>query len=632
MCGIAGVFTPDRRSSSWHSFIGDMTSALEKRGPDHQGIFQETGISLGHRRLSIIDTSAASHQPMCDASGNLVIVFNGEIFNYRELRKDLEAGGTSFRTDSDTEVLLELFRQKGKDCLPLLNGFFAFAIYDRSRHQLFLARDRFGVKPLSFLEQDGQLAFASETKSLVKLPVEKRINRASLNHYLHLNYLPPSASMLEGFSKVPPGHFLNYPAEKEAKPWYSLAKEITNQTPSSYPDACSEFEGLLRDAVKIRLRSDVPLGSFLSGGIDSSVVSALARQENGSLQTFSIGFEDEPAFDETRYAEMLARKWNTQHTAFRLKKDDLFNHLHEVLDYFDEPFADSSALAVYILSKQVRTCVTVALSGDGADEMLGGYNKHEAELRIQQSALIRNFAGLGKPVLEFLPKSRNSRSGNLIRKLYKLSRIASLNPKERYWQSAGFYHDAAPHTMFRNALSPSEIGQIEKEKSELLQYISDLAPDMSQVMLSDMQLVLPGDMLVKVDRMSMANSLEVRNPFLDYRVVHHVMRQPAHYRIDKHARKKMLIDSFGKLLPSELLNRNKMGFEVPLLHWFRTDLRSLIEEDLLSEKFISEQALFQYAPIERLIRKLHSSDPDDSVARIWGLMVFQYWWKKHFKA
>jgi asparagine synthase (glutamine-hydrolysing) len=306
--------------------------------------------------------------------------------------------------------------------------------------------------------------------------------------------------------------------------------------------------------------------------------------------------------------------------------------MHEVfnvLQYFDEPFADSSALAVYILSKQVRTRVTVALSGDGADEMLGGYNKHAAELRLQTSGLLRNMAGMARPLLEVLPKSRNSRSGNLSRKLYKLSKIAALSAKERYWATAGFYPGIPPHPFFLHPLSEQELTTYETERQELIRFISDTSANMSQVLMSDMHLVLGGDMLVKVDRMSMANSLEVRNPFLDYRVVNHVMSQPAEYRIDKHRRKKMLIDTFGHFLPPELLRRSKMGFEIPLLNWLRKDLRPLIEEDLLSGEFIHHQGLFQYAPISALIKKLHSSDPDDSVARIWGLLVFQHWWKKH---
>ncbi|MEY4111142.1 MAG: hypothetical protein RLZZ46_1497 [Bacteroidota bacterium] len=628
MCGIAGIFSPVSSPGSWHGYIHSMTESLSQRGPDNQGIFQDQGISLGHRRLSIIDTSDAANQPFSDASGNLIMVFNGEIFNYRELRTELESAGKSFRTDSDTEVLIELFSLKGRECLQMLNGFFAFAVYNKSEHSLFLARDRYGVKPLSYLISDEGIAFASEVKAILKLPVKREINRVGLVQYLHLNYLPPNKSMVKGIQKIPPGHFLKYPADKETDSWYSLKITTENDGPLSYTDSCQSFKTLLRDAVKIRLRSDVPLGSFLSGGIDSSVISAIAKQENGSLETFSIGFEDEPAFDETSYAELLAKKWQTTHTTFRLKKDDLLNELFNVLDYFDEPFADSSALAVYILSKKVKTRVSVALSGDGADEMLGGYNKHTAEFRLQKSLALRKLSSSLAPLFHVLPKSRNSSFGNLNRKLFKLSRIAGLKAQERYWISAGFY-DEIPSNLLLNSLSIDELNEFEIDKKNILKNISDLSPAMNQIFKTDMELVLPGDMLVKVDRMSMANSLEVRNPFLDFRVVNHVMSQPEAFKIDKHRRKKMLTDSFGELLPTELLQRGKMGFEVPLLNWFRKDLKFLIEDDLLSENFIKEQGVFQFKPISMLIGRLHSSNPDDSVAKIWALLVFQHWWKKN---
>lgn len=384
-------------------------------------------------------------------------------------------------------------------------------------------------------------------------------------------------------------------------------------------------------SVQRRLISDVPLGAFLSGGIDSSVVAALASKYTSHLKTFSIGFRDEPMFDETRYANLVAKKIKSDHTVFQLTNDDLFQNLFNVLDYIDEPFADSSALPLYILSMQTRKHVTVALSGDGADELFGGYNKHAAEVRIRSNDGVAKALKVLSPFLKLLPQSRNSKSSNFTRQLNRFTDGMKLSAKERYWRWAGFEEEQTVEKMLLADFSMKTKFREEylRRKEDSLRFIREDG-DVNDVLYTDMKLVLPGDMLTKVDSMSMANSLEVRTPFLDYEVVNFAFSLPLSSKIDSNGRKKIVRDAFRNILPPELYTRNKQGFEVPLLKWFRNELKSLITDDLLSEKLIREQNIFRYEAIDQLKKKLFSNSPGESVDQVWALIVFQYWWKKYF--
>ena len=376
--------------------------------------------------------------------------------------------------------------------------------------------------------------------------------------------------------------------------------------------------------------SDVPLGCFLSGGIDSSIIAGIARKYKPDLRTFSIGFRDEKFFDETGYANLVADHFKTDHTVFSLTNDDLLSHVGKVLEYFDEPFADSSALAVYILSRETRKHATVALSGDGADEMFGGYNKHAASYRILHKSWKERLAAALHPVWKSLPRSRNNKVANLFRQLHRFSEGARLDSRERYWQWAAFVNEHEAKKMFLPAIANQISDQYASRKSELLRSIP-ARETMNDILLADMQLVLPNDMLAKVDLMSMANSLEVRVPFLDYEVVNFAFSLPDSYKINSTGRKRILRDAYQGFLPEALYNRPKKGFEVPLLKWFRKELRSTITDDLLSRTLIEEQQIFEYGYISALKSELFSSNPGDSHARIWALIVFQTWWKRMFK-
>ncbi len=625
MCGIAGVYSFNDSISNTEG-LKEALVKLGKRGPDGSGIYIDKQVALGHTRLSIIDTSDLAAQPFTDDSGRYTIIFNGEFFNFLEHRKSLSESGVKFRSSSDTEVLLQLYIKEGAECLEKLNGFFALAIYDKLNNTLFLARDRMGVKPLFYYKDEHQFVFASEMKALQQLGVSKELDLESLEQYLHLNYIPAPNTIFKNVKKMERGnYFLLKDASFKRIIYYEIAdSSLRFALDNNYTDAKNKLHNLLEDAVKLRLISDVPLGCFLSGGIDSSVIAALASKHTNDLQTFSIGFKDEPFFDETKYAEMVAKKHQTKHSVFYLSNNDLYAHLHEMLDYIDEPFADSSALAVYILSKETRKKVTVALSGDGADELFAGYNKHYAAYNSREinftNKIIKN-TGL---IWKMLPKSRNSNFSNLIRKIEKYSSGLNLDDKERYWRWAGFTEGHQAHEMIHPDLATKiNIKEIDQRKSHILRHINS---SINSILQSDMELVLANDMLTKVDMMSMANSLEVRTPFLDYRLVDFAFSLPESYKIDKENRKKIVKDTFGYLLPDELLTRKKQGFEVPLLSWFKTELKSTIEE-LLGDKFLEEQKIFNSASVRKLKSKLYSANPEDSVARVWALLVFQWWWK-----
>jgi asparagine synthase (glutamine-hydrolysing) len=426
-----------------------------------------------------------------------------------------------------------------------------------------------------------------------------------------------------------PGHFAKVsPGNLEIQEYYSIPKEGSG-TKYTYDQAKEKLSSLLEESVKKRLVADVPLGAFLSGGIDSSVVTALASKHKADLHTFSIGFKDEKFFDETEYATLVAKQFKTEHTVFSLTNDDLFKYVHSILDYIDEPFADSSAIAVYILSQETRKHATVALSGDGADELLGGYNKHAAFYQTLHPGGKEKLVAALRPIWKALPKSRNNFIGNRFRQLDRFGEGMRLSPQERYWRWAGYATETTTHKL----LSETSLQELDKtiygqRKSEILKNISS-HPSMNDILYTDLQLVLPNDMLTKVDLMSMANGLEVRVPFLDVDVVNFISSLPDDYKINRTGRKRILQDAFRDILPNELYNRPKKGFEVPLLKWFRNEMKSMIADDLLSEKLISAQGIFNYTEINKLKKQLFSSNPGDVHARIWGLIVFQSWWKKY---
>jgi asparagine synthase (glutamine-hydrolysing) len=632
MCGITGLLAFNEIGRFSLINLQSATDALSKRGPDWGDTYLGFFAGLGHRRLSIIDTSENGNQPISDHTGRYTIVFNGEIYNFKNLREQLIEKGISFRSQTDTEVLLYAYITWGSYCLELLQGFFAFAIYDKEGNSLFLARDRFGIKPLLYYTDEDRFLFASEMKSIIQFGIEKKINLTALRSYLHLNYIPAPHTIFQNIYKVLPGHYLVVKNEKiEQVPYYQIPKHWQEHpTTLSYTEQQTRFLELMEQAVAKRLIADVPLGAFLSGGVDSSVVVAMASRAVSQLETFSIGYTDNPFFDETSYAESIAKHFGTKHTTFKLRQKDIYEVLFDVLDYIDEPFADSSALPVFVLSKYVRKYLKVALSGDGADEMLGGYNKHWGEYQMRKGGLTATFVKALLPLWQALPQSRNDKFSNKIRQLVRFAEGSRLSPAERYWLWAGFSKGSEVEQLLHPNLRTIGKEDFEKNKKQVLSHLQNTDLEaLNEVFYTDMHLVLPNDMLTKVDLMSMANGLEVRVPFLDHEVVNFIFSLPTSSKIDKGIRKRVVQDTFRNILPKEIYNRPKHGFEVPLLGWLRSDLRSLVENDLLQDRFIEEQGIFDIAEVRKLKNQLFSNNPQDSHARIWGLLVFQYWWKKY---
>lgn len=631
MCGIAGFIGFEKDSDKkWNALLESAIGKLNRRGPDcQQTAYPDEKVGLGHARLSIIDTTDAANQPMQAYSGRYTIVFNGEIYNYKELRRSLELEkDEAFETCSDTEVILRMFHHYGENCLEKFNGFFAFAIYDAFEKTTFIARDRMGIKPLLFGQSNGALFFASEMKALLDFEIERSLDYVSLQQYFQLNYIPSPSTIFSSVKKLMPGHYLKISARGEVVDQAYYQIPFTRQYNAlSYQEAQTELVKLLEQSVQRRLVADVPLGSFLSGGIDSSVIASLAARHRDKLNTFSIGFADNPYFDETEYANLVAKKIKSEHTVFKLSNNDLYENLYDILDYIDEPFADSSAIPVYILSKNTRKHVTVALSGDGADELFGGYNKHYAEHLMQQDSLKNKFVSLGAPLWQVLPKSRHSKWGNWFRQLDRFAQGRKLNTADRYWRWCSFTEENYAHNLLRADLHPYRKIYTQRKDEILAGFMK--GNDLNETLYTDMQLVLVNDMLTKVDWMSMANSLEVRVPFLDHELVNFVFQLPADYKVSAKGRKTILKDAFCEILPAELYTRNKMGFEIPLLQWFRTDLKSLIIDDLLSDGFIEEQQIFNLATIQKLKAQLFSANPGEIHAQIWALIVFQTWYKKY---
>jgi asparagine synthase (glutamine-hydrolysing) len=625
MCGIAGAVYFTEPPAEAGQLLRKALNCLSSRGPDDEGVYTYGRMLFGHKRLSIIDVSEKAHQPFSDSSGRYTIIFNGEIFNFPELRVELEKQGISFRSHSDTEVLLELFIREGINCLPKLNGFFAFAVHDKSTGNVTIVRDRYGVKPLYYFNDAERIFFASEVKALTAMGIPIELDKTSLHLYLQLNYVPGPWSMLQHVRQVPPGHYITIrDKEISLKKWYDLPSVENHQLP--YDDACKMLYEKLRDSVKRRLISDVPLGAFLSGGVDSSVIVALASKETQGLHTFSIGYADEPSFDETRFARKVAEHCGTNHKEFLLKSSDLMDVLPDVLNYFGEPFADSSALAVYILSKETRKHVTVALSGDGSDELFGGYNKHRAEWVMRKYGWLGTLSRTTSPLLRSFKGSRQSRHGNILRQLHRFAEGSRMDTRERYWRWCSI-------TTFGHA---SALLQHYHGQEASLQRIGELTSgiqtgNFNEILRTDVKMVLPYDMLTKVDLMSMANSLEVRTPFLDVEVVEAAVSFPVEFKINKTQQKRILADSFGHLLPAEVFTRRKQGFEVPLLRWLKSGLKPMLDE-YLAPDLLEQQKIFNLQEVSRLRSSIETNGTGEgeAAARLWALLVFQHWWLKYF--
>lgn len=633
MCGIAGAVWSDTRLAVSGSDLDRMTAALAHRGPDDAGSFHVdarenrqahpglgVGVALGFRRLSIIDL-AGGHQPLANEDGQIQIVFNGEIYNYRELRKRIEAAGHTIRTQSDTETIVHLYEDLGTEAFKLLNGMFAIGIWDAYKQQFVLARDRLGKKPLYYCVQPGRLAFASELKSLLELQgIPREVNPSAVDHYVTFQYVPHPLTIYEGIHKLEPGHCLTYRNGKLTKRKYwdidwAFEREIDHR------GAVSGVRELLEDAVRVRLRSDVPLGTFLSGGIDSSLVTAIAQRESGQqLKTFSIGF-DVKEFDETKYAQQVADHLGTDHHRFEVRMD-AENMLDRLVRHYDEPFSDSSALPTWYLSELTRGEVTVALSGDGGDEAFAGYERYVA---LQRSQLLSKWLPIGRLFEgrfgEFLRSSPRQRS--LLRRIGRFGQVLGQSPLHRYMNFIQIFGESSRVQLYRDdfietlpAVDPMDF--VRKAWNTVRG--RDLV---SKASLGDLQTYLPCDLMTKVDMASMAHSLEVRQPFLDYRLIEYAASLPSRFKLKGGIGKRILRDAFAELLPSAIWDRKKMGFGIPIAAWFRGPLQertraSLTGSDCRLSKFFRQE--YMTGLVES-----HMSGKSNEGYRLWNLLMLELW-------
>ena len=622
MCGIAGFADRQHPSGSRKetdfALVHAMCEVIRHRGPDDEGIHVEGGVGLGMRRLSIIDLSTG-HQPMHNEDESVWIVFNGEIYNYRELRAQLEAAGHRFYTSSDTETIVHAYEQWGEECFARLRGMFGLALWDRRARTLLLARDRAGIKPLHYAEHVGRLYFGSELKSLLAAgAVDGAIDLESLDHYLSFLYTPRDRSIFNGVSKLPPGHALRWRhGHAEVRPFWQISADQTFR--GTAEDAAEELRRVLADAVRSHMVSDVPLGAFLSGGVDSSaVVGLMAEASDRPVKTFSIGF-DEPEYDELEHARTVAAHFSTDHHEFVVRPDAL-GILDRLIEHFDEPFADSSAIPTWYVSEIARQHVTVVLSGDGGDELFGGYDRYLPHPRVERFDRLpipgrRKVAAMVWPLLPHGAQGKN------------FLRHVSLGTDARFIDSVALFRDDEKAALYSPELRASLRGaSAKKTLARHFDRFAALAPH-DRMMRFDFETYLPEDVLTKVDRMSMAHSIESRVPLLDNRVIDFAAALPAHLKIRQGRRKHVLKEAVKGLLPPGILDRKKQGFGVPLDVWFRGRLRDVFA-DVLGSARTRQRGYFQPAFIERIVQE-HVSGRRDHTLRLWQLLVFELW-QRHY--
>ncbi|MBE7561002.1 asparagine synthase (glutamine-hydrolyzing) [bacterium] len=630
MCGICGWYHYRSGRPVDGELLAAATQRLAHRGPDDSGLFIDGPLGLGHRRLSIIDP-AGGHQPMTTPDGRLTIVFNGEIYNHRDLRAQLQSKGCVYRTRSDTETLLHLYREYGLGMFAHLNGMWAFALWDRDERALLLSRDRLGEKPLYYSLAGGTLSFASELKALLALPwIGRRIDPRALAEYCTTLYVGAPQSILEDVRQLLPGQCLLFRDGNATFRQYWNALEHLDETRDDRSTAEANIRELLTSSVKYRLESDVPVGAFLSGGIDSTlVVSLMRRLVDGPVSTYSIGFVGPGLFDELPHAEETARRLGTDHHTFTVGPSELLDALPDMMTQLDEPFADSSALPVYYVSKLARTRVKVILSGDGGDEVFAGYNKYLGEYYYRRFLRIPRplREGVVVPLLRALPESRATPLLERFRQTKKLLRGHGRDALGRYLTWLEQFDSAMRSELFSDSLK-RELGDYDPTAPLRQAWTAGARRDpLTAALVADLVRGLPGDMLTKVDRMSMRHNLEVRVPFLDHRLVEYALSLPAEFKLDGRNTKAILKSAFRDLLPDDLLRRPKHGFDIPMGHWLKHELRDLAEE-MFSRKAVESRGWFNPDYVQRIWRE-HLSNKREHNLTLWILMVFEMWQRTH---
>jgi asparagine synthase (glutamine-hydrolysing) len=623
MCGIVGVVRNDGLDVD-RDLVARMCAAIRHRGPDDDGFYFNPAVGLGMRRLSIIDVKGGQ-QPIHNQDRTAWIVFNGEIYNYLELRAQLEQLGHTFYTNSDTEAVVHAFEQYGADCPRYLRGMFAFAIWDERTQELFLARDRVGKKPILYAQVNGQFVFGSEFTALLQHPdIGKDVDFEALNHYLTFMCVPAPLTAYRQIRKLEPGHSLRYKngeitIERYWQPDFSHKLDINEE------EAGEQAIKILRDAVKVRLMSEVPLGAFLSGGVDSSAVVALMSEVSSEpVKTFSIGFEEQD-FSELHHARRVAEHVGAEHHEFIVRPDAL-EVLPILVEHYGEPYADSSAVPTYYVARETRKHVTVALNGDGGDESFAGYQRYAAMQLAEKyrriPALLRD--GVMRQAIDFLPSDETKRSR--LRDVKRFVEAASLPKAERYLRWVSTFDRQAKLDLYTENFKRETHANSGASIIDPWFARANGSGIVDAVLLADIMTYLPNDLLVKVDIATMANSLEARSPFLDHHVIEFAASLPEKYKLRGLTTKYLLKRMLKKLLPAENIDRRKMGFGVPIGHWFRGKLQPFLRETILSQAALKRD-LFRPEAVKRLV-ELHTRGERDYSNQLWTLLMLELWFQR----
>ena len=624
MCGISGIINFSKEEVS-RELLENINEQISHRGPDDKGIFIDKFVGLGHRRLSIIDLNNGQ-QPMSNARQDITVVFNGEIYNYCELRKLLEDKGYNFQTKCDTEILLYLYEEYQEKCIQHLNGMFAFAIYDKKNQTVLIARDRAGQKPLFYFNNQNSFVFASELQALKqhsKMP--KDINYQSTHDYFSLQYIPAPNTIYNNVYKLDPAHYLKIDlrtSQIEKKKYWTL--DYSKKTNLSYSDAKDKLSELLKDSVEKRLQSDVPYGAFLSGGIDSSIISGLMSEiVNDEIKLFTIGFEtkqyDERSFADLAVCEFSKRNNKIKHWTKVVTPDD-FDIVKNLSKHYGEPYSDASMLPTYLLSEFTKEKVTVALSGDGADELFAGYDRYLVMKYMKQINKLPY--GLRKPlfasIAKILPNAQDERGK--LGKIQRILKICASRKNEQYLNVINRFPENSKQGVYGNLLQQENLKPTNNIFEELLSATS-ANDEVEKISELDFNSYLYGDILTKVDIASMATSLEVRSPFMDHRVIEFAASLPFEFKLNKSNQKHILKDAFSNMLPQQLTNRNKMGFGVPISFWFRNQWKDILTEHLLDGQGITE-GFFSKPVLEKMITN-HIAAKEDNSYQLWSLLNFE---------
>ncbi|XZE54981.1 asparagine synthase (glutamine-hydrolyzing) [Planctomycetaceae bacterium SH139] len=619
MCGIAGFYRTSPSEDPDHILSG-MLTAIFHRGPDEEGRLHDGELSMGMRRLSIIALSDGS-QPISNETGRYTVVFNGEIYNYRELRKELLQRGHQLKTESDTEVIVHLYEELGAAALERLRGMFAFAIWDREKRELFIARDRLGVKPLYYSQTGETFVFGSEIKAILAHPrVTAAMNLTGLSQYLSLKYVPAPQTLFENIHSLPPGHYIKLTASgSEINRYWDLSypASVSQAGPPQFSE--EEYTNLLleklRDAVRIRLRSDVPFGAFLSGGLDSSIIVALmAEMLDEPVNTFSVGFGGDGLADELPYAQQVADRFGCHHHTLKITAADFLKHAEDVIWHLDQPIADQATVATHMVAKLARKHVKMVLTGEGGDELFAGYARYAGE------QFSRYFSQLPAPLGNMIRAATGQLPG-LRRAKIAIGALTRKDEATRFANWFPMFSDDAKQTLLDNQSLALQAGATDLFASHLER--CQAKTPLNRMLYVDSKLWLPDYLLLRGDKLTMANSLEARVPLLDHHLVEFAARVPEQYKLRGRTRKYLLKQVARKLLPVEIIDRKKQGFPIPIEHWLRKEANPLMRDLLCSSQF-HQRGLFNKAFVERLMRE-HETGFQDHATELWGLMSVEIW-------